>query len=161
MTCGTAWARFCRLRETRPLPPSVSSPPWSWRPAAPSCRSPSSPEPCETSIYHHCPPAAQTMDGVAAHVCSYTQADSMKHATRVVYMNVSHTHSVHMATSLTCPPFPRCLFVAVTLVCVRDHTFASTVFCTLCVHCSVFACTPNCSCEAVTVHICVSGCMYC
>lgn len=48
MMCGTAWVRCCRLRETLPLPPSVSSLPWSWRPAAPFCPSPSYPEHYET-----------------------------------------------------------------------------------------------------------------
>lgn len=119
-----------------------------------------------TSVHHYCPPVAQTVDLVAAHISSYTQLDCMKHVTRVNYINLSHTHThtVHSPPHLTCPPFPQCLFVAVlvaALVCVRDHTFVSTVFCTLRVHGSVFAWAPICSCEAMTVHICVSGCMYC
>lgn len=48
MTSGTVWVKCCRLRVMLQLPPSVSLLPWSWRPAAPYCPSPSSPEHYET-----------------------------------------------------------------------------------------------------------------
>lgn len=89
MMCGTVWARCCRLREMLQLPPSVSSPPWSWRPAAPSCPSPSYPEHYETHTQlqpQYCSAAAQMMDLHTAHT-PYTHTACL-HATK------SHLHKV-------------------------------------------------------------------
>lgn len=50
MTCGTVWARCCKLKATTPPQPNASLLPWSWRPAAPSYLSPSFPAPSKTLL---------------------------------------------------------------------------------------------------------------
>lgn len=120
-TCGTAWGRFCRPRGTRPQPPSASSRPWSWRPAAPSCPSPSFPERYERRW--------------TTHFLIHTQHVCMPHE--------PHTHRTHS--------YPRCRCVAVTPLLVCDRLFASTLFCTLrvfarvCEAATVHICVSGCA----------------
>lgn len=98
MMCGTVWARCCRLRETLPLPQSVSSPLWSWRPAAPSCHSPSYPEPYETHAQlsrQYCSTAAQTMDLEAVHRHSMPACHLHTPSPRF-YCHTLRTHCIEM-----------------------------------------------------------------
>lgn len=79
-----------------------------------------------TSVHHYCPPVAQTVDLVAAHISSYTQLDCMKHVTRVNYINLSHTHThctlaptPHLSTLPTMPFCGRTC--GRTCLCARPH----------------------------------------
>lgn len=132
MTCGTAWARCCRLRGTPPPPPSVSSPPWSWRPAAPSCPSPSFPEHYET------------------HVHTLTHTHSLLWPQ---YCSTTHTHTQHACTpehmnTHVLPRFPShnaTLLHPSVGVCVLSCTFYSFWY----------ECACCCACTSTSLCVCV------
>lgn len=123
MMCGTVWARCCRLRETLQLPPSVSSPPWSWRPAAPSCHSPSYPEHYETCSYSlsavaqlhkrrtcemHTPPThthTNTHSMPACHLHTFAKVLLPNPQKHTLYRN-AHNTSKHIHTLSQIPILP-------------------------------------------------------
>lgn len=116
--CGTVLARCCRLRETPPPPLSVFSPPWSWKPAAPSCPSPSFPERYEKNTTQSMPACHFTNTHTHTHrpVKRCTAKPSHTHKLRV-YIEMQRVQINRLPSVYPC--FPQCLSCGHVYVSVR------------------------------------------